>query len=133
MSTLTLFIIVYFVFTIRLILLFCIKLFVQTIIHFEIRLFLRLFNNFSRKTWLYALITFMLNNVVILSLFIFQTVWICFVNSFISILYFFYNVDLLKMCNKFEMNTKLLEYVSDVNILIYDKNIDENCRDRKNV
>jgi hypothetical protein len=30
------------------------------------------------------------------------------------------------MCNKFETNTKFLEYVDDVNILIYEKNIDEN-------
>jgi hypothetical protein len=49
-------------------------------------------------------------------------------SSFFSILYLFYNVDLLKMCNKFEMNTRFLEYVDDVNILIYEKNIDENCR-----
>jgi hypothetical protein len=48
--------------------------------------------------------------------------------SLSSILYLFYNVDLLKMCNKFETNTKFLEYVDDVNILIYDKSIDENCR-----
>ncbi len=49
-------------------------------------------------------------------------------SSFFSILYLFYNVDLLKMCNKLETNTKFLEYVDDVNILIYEKNIDENCR-----
>ncbi len=49
-------------------------------------------------------------------------------SSFFSILYLFYNVDLLKMCNKFETNTKFFEYVDDVNILIYEKNIDENCR-----
>jgi hypothetical protein len=48
--------------------------------------------------------------------------------SLFSILYLFYNVDLLKMCNKFEMNTKFFEYVDDVNILIYEKSIDENCR-----
>jgi hypothetical protein len=48
--------------------------------------------------------------------------------SFFSILYLFYNVDLLKMCNKFETNTRILEYVDDVNILIYEKNIEENCR-----
>jgi hypothetical protein len=47
---------------------------------------------------------------------------------FFSILYLFYNVDLLKMCNKFQTNTKFFEYVDDVNILIYEKNIDENCR-----
>jgi hypothetical protein len=48
--------------------------------------------------------------------------------SFSSILYLFYNVDLLKMCNKFEMNTRFFKYVDDVNILIYEKNIEENCR-----
>jgi hypothetical protein len=48
--------------------------------------------------------------------------------SFSSILYLFYNIDLLKMCNKFETNTKFLEYVDDVNILIYEKSIEENCR-----
>jgi hypothetical protein len=49
-------------------------------------------------------------------------------SSFFSILYLFYNVDLLKMCNKFETNTRFLEYVDDVNILIYEKSIEENCR-----
>jgi hypothetical protein len=44
--------------------------------------FWRLCNSLSRETWSYASITFMLNNVVILSLFIFQIVWICFVNNF---------------------------------------------------
>jgi hypothetical protein len=48
-------------------------------------------------------------------------------SSFFSILYLFYNVDLLKMCNKFETNTRFLEYVDDDNILIYEKNIEENC------
>ncbi len=48
--------------------------------------------------------------------------------SLFSILYLFYNVDLLKMCNKFETNSKFFEYVDDVNILIYEKNIEENCR-----
>jgi hypothetical protein len=48
-------------------------------------------------------------------------------SSFFSILYLFYNVDLLKMCNKLEMNTRFFEYVDDVNILIYEKNIEENC------
>ncbi len=32
------------------------------------------------------------------------------------------------MCNKFEINTRFLEYTNDVNILIYEKNIEENCR-----
>jgi hypothetical protein len=45
-----------------------------------------------------------------------------------SILYLFYNVDILKMCNKFETNTRFFEYVDNVNILIYEKSIEENCR-----
>jgi hypothetical protein len=49
-------------------------------------------------------------------------------SSFSSILYLFYNVDLLEMCNKFEMNTRFFEYVDDVNILIYEKSINENCQ-----
>jgi hypothetical protein len=49
-------------------------------------------------------------------------------SSFSSILYLFYNVDLLEMCNRFETNTRFFEYVDDVNILIYEKSIDENCR-----
>jgi nickel-dependent lactate racemase len=32
------------------------------------------------------------------------------------------------MCNKFETNTRFLEYVDDVNILIYEKSIEKNCR-----
>jgi hypothetical protein len=82
MSTLTLFMIVCLAFTIRLIFLSCMKLLVQTTIYVEIRLFLRLCNSFSRETWSYASTTFMLNNVAILSLLIFQIVWICFVSNF---------------------------------------------------
>jgi hypothetical protein len=52
-------------------------------------------------------------------------------SSLFSILYLFYNVDLLKMCNKFETNTKFLEYVDNVNILIYEKSIEKNCRNLK--
>jgi hypothetical protein len=38
------------------------------------------------------------------------------------LLYFFYNADLVKMCDKLEINTRLLKYADDVNILTYDKN-----------
>jgi hypothetical protein len=37
------------------------------------------------------------------------------------------------MCNKFETNTKFFEYVDDVNILIYEKNIEKNCRNFEKV
>ncbi len=53
--------------------------------------------------------------------------------SLFFVLYLFYNVDLLKMCDKFEINTKFLRYADDVNILIYDKSTNENCRSLKRV
>ncbi len=53
--------------------------------------------------------------------------------SLFFVLYLFYNVDLLKMCDRFEINTKFLKYADDVNILIYDKSTNENCRSLKRV
>jgi hypothetical protein len=53
--------------------------------------------------------------------------------SLFFVLYLFYNVNLLKICDKFEINTKFLRYADDVNILIYDKNTNENCRNLKRV
>jgi hypothetical protein len=53
--------------------------------------------------------------------------------SLFFVLYLFYNVDLLKMCDKLEINTKSLRYANDVNILIYDKNTNENCRNLKRI
>jgi hypothetical protein len=49
------------------------------------------------------------------------------------VLYLFYNADLLKMCDKFEINTRFLKYADDVNILIYDKNTNENCINLKRI
>ncbi len=53
--------------------------------------------------------------------------------SLFFVLYLFYNVDLLKMCDKLEINTKSLKYADDVNILIYDKITNENCKSLKRV
>ncbi len=54
--------------------------------------------------------------------------------SLFLVLYLFYNVDLLKMCDRLEINTRfLLRYADDVNILIYDKSTNENCRSLKRV
>jgi hypothetical protein len=53
--------------------------------------------------------------------------------SLFFVLYLFYNVDLLKMCDKFEINTRFLKYADDVNILIYDKSTNENCKNLKRV
>jgi hypothetical protein len=54
-------------------------------------------------------------------------------SSFFFVLYLFYNADLLKMCNRLDINTRFLRYVDDVNILIYEKSIDENCRNLEKV
>ncbi len=37
------------------------------------------------------------------------------------------------MCDKFEVNTKFLKYLNDVNTLIYDKNTNENCKNLKQI
>jgi hypothetical protein len=62
--------------------LFCMKLSIQAIIQFEMRLLRKLWINFSFDTWSYASITFKLNRIIILFLLIFHTMWICFVKSF---------------------------------------------------
>jgi hypothetical protein len=54
-------------------------------------------------------------------------------SSLFFVLYLFYNVDLLKMCDRLEINTKFLRYANNVNILIYDKSTNENCRNLKRV
>jgi hypothetical protein len=51
--------------------------------------------------------------------------------SLFFVFYLFYNADLLKMCDKLETNTKFLRYANNVNILIYDKNTNENCKNLK--
>jgi hypothetical protein len=53
--------------------------------------------------------------------------------SLFFVFYLSYNVDLLKMCDKLEINTRFLKYEDDVNILIYDKNTNENYRNLKRV
>lgn len=45
-----------------------------------------------------------------------------------SLLYFFYNADLLEMCDKLNINTRVLEYANDVNILTYDRSTKINCK-----
>jgi hypothetical protein len=62
--------------------LFFIKLLVQVIIQFDISLLRKLCMSRSRDTWSYAFATFMLNNVIILSLLMFQIVWLCSMKSF---------------------------------------------------
>jgi hypothetical protein len=59
-----------------------IKLLVQVTIQFDISLLRRLCMSRFRDTWSYAFATFMLSSVIILSLLMFQIVWICSVRSF---------------------------------------------------
>jgi hypothetical protein len=44
------------------------------------------------------------------------------------ILYFFYNADLLKIINKLDIAAFDLRFVDDVNILAYEKLIENNCK-----
>jgi hypothetical protein len=62
--------------------LFCMKLSIQTIIQFEMRLLRKLWISLSFDTWSYASMTFRFSRIVILFLLIFHTVWIYFVKSF---------------------------------------------------
>jgi hypothetical protein len=54
-------------------------------------------------------------------------------SSLSSILYLFYNADLLKMCDRLEINTSSLRYADDANILTYEKSTNENCRNLERV
>ncbi len=45
-----------------------------------------------------------------------------------SILYLFYNADLLEACNNLRLRTSVTEFVDDVSILIYSTSTKENCR-----
>ncbi len=45
-----------------------------------------------------------------------------------SILYLFYNVNLLKACDNIKLRTNFTDFINDINILIYEKFIKRNCR-----
>jgi len=45
-----------------------------------------------------------------------------------SILYLFYNVNLLKACNDIKLKTNFINFVNDVNILTYKEFMKCNCR-----
>jgi hypothetical protein len=50
-------------------------------------------------------------------------------NSFVSlILYFFYNADILKVFERFKYKITVINFVNDINILMYDTSITSNCR-----
>ena len=47
--------------------------------------------------------------------------------SFFSILYLFYNVNLLKTCENVKLRFNVTDFVNDINILIYNKFVKRNC------
>ena len=47
------------------------------------------------------------------------------------ILYLFYNADLLDICENITLRTSPLDFVDDVNILIFSKSIEQNYRNLK--
>ncbi len=49
-------------------------------------------------------------------------------SSLSSILYLFYNVNLLKACDNIRLRTSFIDFINDVNILIYKKFMKCNCR-----
>jgi hypothetical protein len=51
--------------------------------------------------------------------------------SFFLIFYLFYNADLLKIINKLDIAAFDLRFVNDVNILAYEKSIENNCKSLK--
>ncbi len=49
--------------------------------------------------------------------------------SFISLIFFlFFNISLIKKCKTLKIKMKVLEFINDINILIYDKSNKEICR-----
>jgi len=46
----------------------------------------------------------------------------------LSILYLFYNADLLKACDDIRLKTSFTDFINDVNILIYEKFMKCNCK-----
>ena len=48
-------------------------------------------------------------------------------SSFSSILYLFYNVNLLKTCENIKLRFSVINFVNDINILTYNKFIKLNC------
>ncbi len=49
-------------------------------------------------------------------------------SSLSSILYLFYNVNLLEACDNIKLKTNFTNFMNDVNILTYEEFIKRNCR-----
>ena len=48
-------------------------------------------------------------------------------SSFFSMLYLFYNADLLKSCENVRLRFSVIEFVNDINILTYNESTERNC------
>jgi hypothetical protein len=48
--------------------------------------------------------------------------------SILLILYLFYNTDLLKSCKSIHLCISVTDFINNVNIFIYNKNIEQNCK-----
>ncbi len=49
-------------------------------------------------------------------------------SSLSSILYLFYNVNLLEACDNIKLRTSFTDFMNDVNILIYEEFMKRNCK-----
>ena len=49
-------------------------------------------------------------------------------SSLSSILYLFYNVNLLKACDDIRLKTSFTDFINNINILIYEKFMKHNCK-----
>ena len=49
-------------------------------------------------------------------------------NFFFSMLYLFYNMNLLKLCENIKSCFNVIEFVNDVNILMYNESTEQNCK-----
>ena len=49
-------------------------------------------------------------------------------SSFFLMLYLFYNANLLKLCKNVKLHFSVIEFVNDINILMYNKLMKRNCK-----
>ena len=47
---------------------------------------------------------------------------------FFLVLYLFYNANLLKLCKNVKLYINVIEFVNDINILIYNESTEQNCK-----
>ena len=54
-------------------------------------------------------------------------------SSFFSMLYLFYNANLLKSCENVKLRFNVIEFVNNINILTYNKSTERNCEMLKKI